>query len=85
LSSLITHGDRHAAYADGVLFVVGTIADVANGMETAVKGGLVGQRVFRKTFQLDVAEETLEGGVVKVCEQHFADAGGMGRQATADR
>jgi hypothetical protein len=54
LSSLIPYGDGHAAYTDGVLFVVGTIADVANGLETAVKSGLVGQRVLRKTFQLDI-------------------------------
>jgi hypothetical protein len=84
LSSLIPYGDGHAAYTDGVLFVVGTIADVANGLETAVKSGLVGQRVLRKTFQLDIIKEMLDGGVVEVGEQHFAHTGGMGRQATAD-
>jgi hypothetical protein len=83
LSSLIPYGDSYAAYTYRVLFLVRTVANLANGLETAVKGGLVGRRVFRKAFQLDVVEQTIEGGAVEAGEQHFAHAGGMGRQATA--
>jgi hypothetical protein len=83
LSSLIPYGDSYAAYTYRVLFLVRTVANLPNGLETAVEGGPVGRRVFRKAFQPDVAEQAIEGGAVEAGEQYFADAGGMGRQATA--